>query len=116
MLISIASIDHFDLVLLDQRSARLTVTMKSNSWPIKALCYMLDVSRVNAQTILSLNRDIDPRTSNTKDFLWNLSIQLLKPLLIRRRISPCYKLLTNGVKVTVSILFEHNDNLVAALI
>ena len=58
------------------------------------------MSRCNAQTILSLNRGVNPRDANSKDFLWNLGLQLLKPLVTRRRISPGYKLLTNTVKVS----------------
>jgi len=47
---------------------------KSRKWTIVSFCYILDMARINASTILALNRNEEPRKSlqSSFDFCWNM--------------------------------------------
>ena len=46
--------------IVDQRSDKYTTSTKNRRWSIKTWEYMLDVTRVNSQTIHSLNHGLAP--------------------------------------------------------
>ena len=82
-----------------------SVHFKSKKWSKKAFCYMLDQTRVNSQTIWAKNHGIHPRDSISADYMWNLGMQLIKDLVIRRRFSDGYKFLHKNVKVQAGYRF-----------
>ena len=45
---------------------------------------MMDVTRVNAQTIFCLNNVKDPMKYCSSTFAWNLSMNLIMPLMMSR--------------------------------
>ena len=59
--------------ICDQRKDSYTSNTKSRRWTKKILCYMLDETRVNAQTVLALNQNKDPRKVISFDFGWALA-------------------------------------------
>ena len=71
--------------IVDQRSAQNTTSTKSVRWTKKVITYMLDISRVNAQTIFCLNNDHIPRAYDSSDFAQALGMSLIMPHLINRR-------------------------------
>ena len=72
---------------MDQRCDANTTGTKSRKWTKKAFCWILDVARVNAQTILGLNLGKDPRKMDSFQFGWDLALSLVLPHLQRRRVS-----------------------------
>ena len=70
----------------DQRSEAYSVKPKSRKWTMVAFSYILDMSRINASTILSLNQGKDPRNSRVSsfDFGWELSKALCLPFITSR--------------------------------
>ena len=74
--------------IVDQRSDKYTTSTKNRRWSIKTWEYMLDVTRVNSQTIHSLNHGLAPsevRKVNSFKFGWDLGISLIKPLCMERK-------------------------------
>ena len=65
----------------------------------KAFSFILDICRTNSQTVLAKNRGEDPRRSDSAEFLWQLSLGLVLPHVIRRRNSPFFKHMKMDLKV-----------------
>ena len=72
---------------MDQRMASFSCKTKSNRWTIAAFAYILDVCRVNAATVLALNRRSDPRKMNSYDFGMDLALALIRPHVQRRSLT-----------------------------
>ena len=71
--------------IVDQRIDKYTVSGKTNSWPKKVFWFMLDSTRINAQTINSLNHSLDVRKRDSFEFTWALIMSLVTPQLRARR-------------------------------
>ena len=56
-----------------------TNNTKSRKWVNKIICYMLGITRVNAQTLLELVRKENLSLSDSFNFAWNLVLQLVTP-------------------------------------
>ena len=54
--------------MVDQRMASYTCKAKSKRWTLPAFSYILDVSRINAATIMSLNKGNDPPQIDLYEF------------------------------------------------
>ena len=54
--------------IVDQRMASYTCKAKRKRWTLPAFSYILDLSRINAATIMSLNKGNDPRQLDLYDF------------------------------------------------
>ena len=66
---------------------------------------MLDVTRVNAQTILGLNLVVDPRKMDSFQFGWDLAMALVLPHVQRRREMPgLQKVLTTKMDNLIQII------------
>ena len=65
--------------IVDQRADKFTTATKSNKWSRKTLCFMLDVTRINAQTIFSLNKSLNVRKTDSFIFGWDLVLSLVTP-------------------------------------
>ena len=59
--------------------ATFSCKTKSNRWTIAAFAYILDICRVNAATVLAMNRGSDPRKVNSYDFGMDLALRLIRP-------------------------------------
>ena len=69
----------------DQRCGSFTSATKIGRWPRKMLGYILDVTRVNAQSVYCLNTGKDPRTgTDSFRFGWDLAMSLVKPNMVVR--------------------------------
>ena len=71
--------------IVDQRSVSFTTSTKTKKWTRKTLSFMLDTTRVNSQTIHSLNNDVHPRSSDSAAFAYNLGLSLIRPHLEIRK-------------------------------
>ena len=71
--------------IVDQRITMYSVNTKSRRWTMAAFAYILDTIRVNAQTLFSINANIDPRKTNSFSFGWELVQQLVKPHIVSRK-------------------------------
>ena len=71
--------------IVDQRSGNNTTSTKSRKWTRKVLCYILDVTRINAQTVYCLNNELDPRKYESFSFATALGMSLLLPHMTDRR-------------------------------
>ena len=70
--------------IMDQRMDVYTTATKTRRWPRKGLDFVLDVTRVNSQSVYSLNIGKNPRTGvDSMKFGWAKS--LILPYMIRRR-------------------------------
>ena len=56
----------------DRRAKYYICKAKSNRWTIAVFSYILANRRINASTILALNKKDDPRKVNSLDFGWEL--------------------------------------------
>ena len=65
--------------IVDQRSDKYTVSSMTSRWSRKLFDFILDGTRVNAQTVWSVKRGLDPRKSNSFEFLKNLAESLIVP-------------------------------------
>ena len=63
----------------DQRADKYTTANKQRKWTSKPLNYMLDTTRVNSQTIHSLNNGIEVRSRDSFEFGWSLVKELVLP-------------------------------------
>ena len=70
--------------VVDQRMASYTCKAKSKRWTLPAFSYILDVSRINAATVMSLNKGNDPRQIDSYDFGMDLALALIRPHVQRR--------------------------------
>lgn len=57
-------------------AASYSTIIKAASWTMKAFCHILDVSRVNAQTLWPLNNNKPPSNSDSFEFGYELAMQL----------------------------------------
>ena len=73
--------------IIDQRAQYYTCKVKSNRWIIAAFSYILNNSRINASTILALNKKDDPRKVNSLDFGWELLQNLTTHFIENRSLS-----------------------------
>ena len=71
--------------IADQRTAGNTTSTKTRRWTRKVTAYILDVARVNAQTIFCLNKKLDPRKYDSGTFAKALGMAMIKPHLQIRR-------------------------------
>ena len=70
----------------DQRSGSFSCATKNRKWPVKVFSYMLDITRVKAQSVFCLNTNKDPRTGvDSFRFEWNLAMSLVRPHMVVRR-------------------------------
>ena len=56
-----------------------------------AFAYVLDTCRVNASTVIALNRSIEPRNTNSFDFGISSILQLVRPFVVLRLKRSCRK-------------------------
>ena len=61
-----------------------TVKTKSRRWTMVAFAYLLDTIRVNASTVLAVNKKVDPKKKESFDFGFKLAKSLVM-LQIERR-------------------------------
>ena len=73
--------------VMDQRMATFNCKTKSNRWTIAAFVYMLDICRVNAATVLAMNRGSNPRKVNSYDFGMDLALRLIRPHVQQRSLT-----------------------------
>ena len=71
--------------IVDQRSDQNTTGSKTKRWSVKFFRWELDVTRINAQTIYSLNKKLDPRKTDSFTFGWQLGMSLVVSHMERRR-------------------------------
>ena len=60
---------------------------KCRRWPVAVFSYILDTTRVNIQTLVSLNSGKDPRKINSFEFGHKLAMALITPHLYSRELS-----------------------------
>ena len=73
--------------IIDQRAWYYTCKVKSSRWTIAAFSYILDNSRINASTILALNKKDDPWKANSLDFRRELVKNLTTPFIENRSLN-----------------------------
>ena len=72
--------------IVDQRIDIYTCSTKSRRWPRKVFSYMLDVTRVNSQSVYALNPHKNPRSGvDSRKFGWSLARSLVIPHMERRK-------------------------------
>ena len=73
----------------NQRTESYSVKPKSRKWTIGLSSYVLDMVRINAATVLSLNEKENPRNSATSsfEFIYNLSKTLCLPFIESRSLN-----------------------------
>ena len=71
-----------DVVYLKMASS--TTKPKSNRWPIVAFSHIIDETRVNANTIYTLNKKILPTKISSFDFAWDMAKSLTIPQIEQR--------------------------------
>ena len=69
---------------MDYRLGINTVKTKSKRWSLSVCAYVLDTIRVNSQTIYAICQGKDPRSTDSINYGWELSMQLTKPHMERR--------------------------------
>ena len=95
----------------NRRMKQYTVNMKSRSWTTTAFAYILDMMRVNAQTMHAINTNVDPLETDLFLFGWELVLQLVKPHIITRKNSVIS--FSNSIMKKIDILLndeEHEKN------
>ena len=90
---------------MDQRLGSYTCKTKSKRWTMTVFSYILDVSRVNASTLLALDKRIDPRKQDSYDFGMDLAFMLIRPHIQRRPLAG----LQENIKAKISLLLGHSD-------
>ena len=90
--------------IMDYRIGKYTCKSKSKRWTLTAFSYILDVCRVNASTILSLNKNIDPRKQDSYEFGMDLAGFLIRPHIQRRPTAG----LQMSIKNKMSLLLGQN--------
>ena len=74
--------------IMDQRMDVYTTATKTRRWPRKGLDFVLDVTRVNSQSVYSLNIGKNPRTRtgvDSRKLGWAIAKSLILPYMIRRK-------------------------------
>ena len=71
--------------IIDQRIGSYSVNTKSRRWTMTAFAYILDITRVNSQTIFAVNNNNNPRELNSFKYGWELAMGLATPHLQERR-------------------------------
>ena len=67
--------------------ATFSCKTKSNRWTIAAFAFFLDLCRVNAATVLAMNRGSNPRKVNFYDFGMDLALRLIRPHVQQRSLT-----------------------------
>ena len=75
-----------------------------NRWPLLGWAFMLDVTRVNSQTIYALNHKLDPRKIDSFSFGFKLAMALMTPNVLRRKEQ---KMLQLKIKENISHFLSH---------
>ena len=68
---------------------QISPSTNSRKWTRKHLCWILDIALTNSPTIVSLNRILDPRKTNSKNFGRDMAMDLVSPHILRRKITGC---------------------------
>ena len=86
----------------DKRAETYSCKPKSRKWTIVAFSYVLDMARINASTILALNKGQSPRRSKLSsfDFCWNLLKSLVLPFIESRSMNG----LTGATQLKIEIV------------
>ena len=95
--------------VMDQRIGSFTCKAKSNRWTLTAFAFILDVCRVNASTVLAINKKIDPNHQNSYDFGMDLALSLIRPHVERRPLTG----LQRNIKKKMSLLLGKDIELEA---
>ena len=91
---------------MDQRISSYSTNTKSLGWNLTAFSYVLDSTRVNAQTIFSMNNGIDSRKINAFGFGWRLVHALTTPQIRRRQAETGLQWIT---KQKIQLMLCNND-------
>ena len=70
----------------DEKCHQYSTARKSLRWPLRMFCGMLDQSNVNSFILYNLNEE--NVAMKRMEFIFELSLQLVKPLLVRRLDTP----------------------------
>ena len=84
----------------DQRTESYSVKPKSRKWTIVSCSYVLDMARINAATVLSLNRKENPRhlAISSFEFIYNLSKSLCLPFIESRSLNKLSRNITHKIE------------------
>ena len=93
--------------IVDQRMESYSTRSNSRRWTLHAFAYMCDTARINAQTLLALNTNADPRKIDSYVFGWYIVNELVKPHLRIRKQSK--KLNKNILRKIEDILEEEKE-------
>ena len=69
---------------MEQRISAYTCKAKSNPWNLTAFCYILNVHRINATTVIAFSKKIDLCKQYLYDFGMNLAFLFIRPTIQRR--------------------------------
>ena len=70
--------------IVDQKISYYTAKAKSSKWKMVAFYFILDTTRVNAQTILALKENKNPQKINSFEIGFDLAMSLVRPEMERR--------------------------------
>ena len=87
--------------IIDQRMSSYSSKPKSRKWTMVAFSYILDTARVNASTILAMNRNQDPKQVKSFQFGFDLAEQLLKPYIECRNLNGINSLVKKKIELVL---------------
>ena len=70
--------------IVDQKAGQYTCKSKARKWKMAAFFYILDTTRINAATMISLKTKKNPRKQNSFDNGFELAKSLVVPQIMRR--------------------------------
>ena len=70
--------------IVDQKISFYSCKTKSRKWTTIAFSYLLDTCRINAASVLAMNKHTEPRKQNSFEVGFNLVLELVKPFIQRR--------------------------------
>ena len=85
--------------VVDQRIQFYSCKTKSRRWTTIAFSYVLDTCRVNAGTIMAMNKGEDPKKQNSFMFGWDLGMSLVLPHVQRRSWNNLPRSITDKIEV-----------------
>ena len=83
---------------------------KSRRWTVAAFAYVLDTCRVNASTIIALNKGHHSRKQKTFDFVLNLTLELILPQIKQRQLTGFQLPVIRKMELTLGYKFSNRTS------
>ena len=95
---------------MDQHIGSYSTNTKFRKWTMAVFSYMLDIARINSQTLFAFNHNTNPRQTSSVKFGWRIGNAFVTPHLQAKNNSASVRISVRKKKSRLKIITEDDGD------